>query len=417
MNSRIPIAKRALWGIADQGLSSFSNFALSLLVVRAATPEAFGAFAIAIATYAIVLELARSLVGIPLATRYSGVTTCEWREGAAAATGAALILGAVCGCILILLGQFFNGELSTALTMLGVGLPGLFVQDGWRYAFFAQRSGRLAFLNDAIWTGLFLATIAGLGTVSTVSAASMILVWGLAASVAAAWGSVQSRLLPTPKALIRWLRLTRAVGSRFALEAMATTGTGQLAFFCIGAIVGLAGLGAVRGAYVLLGPLNILFLGIMAMGVPEVSRLAAHSPHRVMLTTALASGALLALSAIWIAILALLPDSTGVDVVGAVWHKARPLLVPMSLFMVASGLQIAAVMSLRGIGAARHSLAAALFYSPITLIFTILGATMGGVPGAAWGLAAGRTIAAALTWIALRRATVALEGVATGHPT
>jgi O-antigen/teichoic acid export membrane protein len=410
------LAKRAFWGVADQALSSLSNFALTLLATQHSGASAFGAFAITLSAYAVLLEIGRGIVGIPLAISNSGTSSSESRHRSTQATGAALVLGCIGGALLVVAARrLSHGEVSSDLGQLGVVLPGLILQDTWRYAFFAQQRGKLAFINDAVWTVLFLSAAAVLHGSGGLTNSSLILAWGISATAAALVGCLQSRLLPHPRQTFAWLKATYRVGVRFALESLATTGTSQFAFFAIGAVVGLASLGAVRGAYLLLGPLNILFLGVMTMGIPEIARLFLRSPERVRSTTALASGVLAAAAALWSTAIFLTPSSVGSSVIGHIWHAAHSVLLPMSLFMVATGIQIGAVMALRGIGAAKQSLTVALIYSPVTLIAAMAGGQLGGGTGAAWGLVVGRSIAAAITWTALVRAATPRSLSATVH--
>ena len=51
----------------------------------------------------------------------------------------------------------------TRFLALGVGLPGLMLQDSYRFAFFAAGKGGLAFVNDTVWGVLQVADAAGVG--------------------------------------------------------------------------------------------------------------------------------------------------------------------------------------------------------------------------------------------------------------
>jgi len=56
----IQAARRLGWGVADQGISSLSNFALGLFVARSIGASGFGAFALAFITYTVVINAART---------------------------------------------------------------------------------------------------------------------------------------------------------------------------------------------------------------------------------------------------------------------------------------------------------------------------------------------------------------------
>src|SRR5207248_4411640 len=92
--------RRLGWGLADQALSSMTNFALAILVARSVSTSALGAFGLAFTTYTITLGATRALCQEPLTVRYSATGEPEWRDGAAAATGAAPVPGVLArvGC-------------------------------------------------------------------------------------------------------------------------------------------------------------------------------------------------------------------------------------------------------------------------------------------------------------------------------
>ena len=79
--------RRLGWGLADQSLSSLTNFALAVLVARSVSIAALGAFGLAFTTYTVTLNATRALCSEPLTVRYSATDEAEWREGASAATG------------------------------------------------------------------------------------------------------------------------------------------------------------------------------------------------------------------------------------------------------------------------------------------------------------------------------------------
>src|SRR5690349_17381419 len=64
-------SRRVAWGVVDQGLSSLSNVAVGFLAARALGADAFGSFALAFATYTLVLGASRSLCTDPLSVRFS----------------------------------------------------------------------------------------------------------------------------------------------------------------------------------------------------------------------------------------------------------------------------------------------------------------------------------------------------------
>ena len=64
--ARGPAAGRLGWGLADQAVSSITNFALGIVVARSLGPTEFGAFSLAWVTYGVALNLSRGLATDPL---------------------------------------------------------------------------------------------------------------------------------------------------------------------------------------------------------------------------------------------------------------------------------------------------------------------------------------------------------------
>ncbi len=60
--------------------------------------------------------------------------------------------GLVTGACALLAAPILRGQPRLAFLALGLTLPGLLLQDSWRYSFFALGRGSQAFLNDTIWT-------------------------------------------------------------------------------------------------------------------------------------------------------------------------------------------------------------------------------------------------------------------------
>ena len=139
---------RAGWGVADQALSSLTNFAVGLFVARELGPAGFGAFSLASRPTS-----SRSTPhgGWPPTRSPSASATSQPGPGArpppprpprprSGRSG----LGCVVAAALL------DGAVRSAFLSLGLVLPGLLLQDSRRYVFFAARRGRDAFLNDLV---------------------------------------------------------------------------------------------------------------------------------------------------------------------------------------------------------------------------------------------------------------------------
>jgi O-antigen/teichoic acid export membrane protein len=392
------VARRMGWGLADQAVSSLTNFALGVVVARSLDAAGFGAFGLAWVTYGVVLNLSRGLATDPLAVRCSGVDPARWRAGTARATGTALVVGVVTGAACAAGGAAVGGVAGSAFVGLGAVLPALLLQDSWRYAFFAAGRGHLAFVNDVVWAAALVPLLA-VTTGSGGGTTAMVLAWGLAAAVAAAAGCVQSRVLPRPGAARDWLVEHRDLGTRYLVENVSSSGAAQVRMYGLGAIAGLGAVGAVRGGELLLGPFLAVLMGLSTVAVPEAARVLQRAPGRLpAFCLALAVGQAAAALAWGLALLFALPDAVGAALLGEVWPAAAALVLPLTLTVMSTSFATSAAAGLRALGAARRSLRAQLTASALYATLGIAGAFAGGAAGSAWGIAAAALVGAAVWW-------------------
>jgi O-antigen/teichoic acid export membrane protein len=380
------IIRRFGWGLGDQLLSSVTNFLLVALVARAVSPAEFGAFSLAYATFTLSLGAVRAMSGDPLVVRYSSVSTRRWRDGVKLASGMALVAGVLIGSGCLVSGAVLAGSLGNVLMILGLALPLLLVQDTCRFAFFAHRRGGAAFLNDLTWTvvmliGFWLMSFRGHPT-----AAWFTLSWAIAGCVASVVGLLQLRLLPNgPIRAVGWINHQRDLVPRFLAEFAVSTGTQSITSFGVGALSGLAQLGALRAGQTALGPLNILFGGASLVTVPEGVRLLHESRRRFVKASLWISGGLAAAALMWAVVLLLLPERIGIAFLGDNWDGAQSVLLPLSIGMAAIGLSFGAVAGLRSMAAAKRSLRAKCIDAVVTIVCVLTGAAAADAEGAAWG--------------------------------
>ncbi|MBB1242817.1 hypothetical protein GL263_04405 [Streptomyces durbertensis] len=401
-SARRAVVGRLSWGLADQAASSATNFAVGIYVARSLGLAAFGVFSLAWVTYGVVLSVSRGLATDPLVVRFSGVPEASWRGAVARSSGTALGVGAAVGAVSLLVGLGVGGQLGAAFTALGVVLPGLMLQDAWRYAFFAAGAGRKAFVNDVVWgVALVPAMVvaAGVGSVT-----AFVLAWGASAAVAAGYGCLQSGIRPRLTGVREWLHDHRDLGYRYLVENTCVSGASQLRAYGLGAIVGVSAVGVIRGAELLLGPFLAVLMGLSLVTVAESARVLRRAPGRLGRFCLLLGGAQAVAALLWGAALLLVPDRLGQLVLGDVWHAAAQLVVPATLGVAGAGLGAGAAAGLRALGAARRSLRCQLFASACYVGGGLGGAAVAGTVGSAWGVAAATVCGSALWWLQLRAA-------------
>ncbi|MCD9880794.1 hypothetical protein [Streptomyces guryensis] len=401
-SARRAIAGRLSWGLADQAASSISNFAVGIYVARSLGVTAFGVFSLAWVTYGVVLNVSRGLATDPLVVRFSGVPEASWRGAVARSTGTALGVGAVIGAVCLVVGPALGGRVGPAFVCLGAMLPGLLLQDAWRFSFFAAGAGRKAFVNDVVWGVALVPAMVVAAHVGTVAA--FVLAWGASATVAAVYGYFQSDILPRVTGARGWLREQRDLGYRYLVENTCLSGASQLRAYGLGAIVGLGAVGAVRGAELLMGPFLAVLMGLSLVTVPEAARVLRQAPHRLGTFCLLLGGGQAAGALLWGGALLLMPDRLGHLVLGDVWHSSSQLIVQITLGVAGAGLGTGAAAGLRALGAARRSLRSQLFASACYVGGGLGGAALAGTVGSAWGVAAATVSGSAVWWLQLRSA-------------
>jgi O-antigen/teichoic acid export membrane protein len=392
------VFRRASWGLSDQALSSLTNFALGVVIARTVGVEEFGAFSLAFALYLLVVSVCRAYPMEPLAIRYSAAPDEEFRPAAASAVGSVLVLSIAGALLLLLLSLVVGGAAREAILALAITFPGLLVQDAWRSTFFAWRRGHSAFVNDLVWAMAMLPLMSVLVMTGDKSVLWPTLVWGGSATIAALLGVRQAGIVPDPRKVQAWWHEHIDLGPRFIAETLARMAGGQLSTYGIGLVAGLSALGALRAAQLVVGPVQIFFLGIGLIAVPEGVRALGHSHRRLWQLAIGMSSALIALAAAWGAVALLLPDAIGEAFLGKSWDPARIVLVPVIVAQIAIVAGAGPGMGLRTLAAARRSLRASVIVSAAVVVIGVAGAAATGTTGAAWGLALAAALGAGIWW-------------------
>jgi O-antigen/teichoic acid export membrane protein len=395
--------RRMGWGIADQGVSSLTNFAANIYIAHELGLVAYGSFALAYVTYHFALNASRGLSTDPLVVRFSASDLATWRRAVAGATGTAAVAGLVTGVIVLAVTPMLGGSTRLAFLALGLTLPGLLLQDSWRFAFFAHSRGVLAFVNDSVWAvalvaGLAVLRFTGHGTVFWV-----VFVWGASAALGAVLGPFQARVLPRPGETRRWLTTHWDLAPRYLAEGTMNSAAAQLVSYGIAMLVGLAALGAVQAAALLMGPYQVLLWGIGLVLMPEAVRIQRTSRRRLGQLCVLTSATFAVLAAAWgIALLIALPLGLGQALLGNLWRSAYPLVLPTTLYLMAAQMLGGAGLGLRALGAARRGLRATVIATATYVACSLVGAAVAGAIGAVSAGAAGMLLGALVFWWELR---------------
>jgi O-antigen/teichoic acid export membrane protein len=396
--------RRFSWGLADQAMSSLSNAAMSLYIARQLGATQFGAFSVAYVTYSFVLNASRGLATDPLLVRYSHAEHSVWRRAVKGSTATAAVVGVIMGIACLVVGAIATGTTGVAFLALGVSLPGLMLQDSWRYSFFALGKGGKAFVNDTIWTAGLGVALEGLRLSHHQTVFWFVLMWGLTANLAALCGLLQARLIPHLGGVGQWLSQMRDLGPRYLIENTATSGSGQLRIYAVGFVAGLTAVGYVQEGSLLMGPFFVIFMGISLVTVPEATRMLARSTRHLHRYCVLVGVALSILALCWgLILLFALPRGLGTLLLHAKqWQPVYGLVIWLTLSMMGACVTAGAVAGLRALGVARRSLRANLIASSIYVVLGVLGAVWSGAVGSVEGTALATWLGAGVYWWLLR---------------
>lgn len=395
--------RRLSWGIADQGMSSLTNFAVGIYVVRTLGAVQFGAFSVAYVTYGFALNASRGLSTDPLMVRFSTVDRETWRRAVESCTGAAFAVGVALGACVLAAGALLGGDIRLAFLALGLTLPGLLLQDSWRYSFFALGRGGHAFLNDTIWAVVLFPALALLRLTGHANVFWFTLAWGSAATVGAAAGPLQAKVIPRITATRQWLTRHRDLGLRYMAEGVSSAGSGQIRSYGIALMLGLAPLGYVQATSTLTGPITILYLGMVLVTIPEGSRVLRRKPKQLPLFCMVVSAGLSAGALLWgLFLLVAVPRGVGALLIGHIWPHTYRLIWPQTIFLIGQGAAGGAGVGLHALGAARRSLRTVVIGAALAAGLSIIGAAIGGAAGTIEGTAAAAWLLAGIAWWQLR---------------
>ena len=377
-------SSRAAWGLGDQVFSSATNFGVNILIARSLGAASFGAFSIAFTTYIVFLNLSRAVNTEPLTIRFSDVDDSSWSEATRRASACTLVIGLagsiVCGAV----GLIASGDLAASFLALAITLPALLYLDLWRFAFFAQGKGHRAMLTDILWAIFMFPAMFWVLASPDVSLFLLVIAWASSAAVGGIIAAIAWGVRPSFSKVHQWLRDHRDLTPSFVGELAAVSSAGQLALIGIGFLASLAAVGAYRAAYVLFGPLRVIFQGMTLYGVPEAVRVLRDSPRRLRRATRVGALVLALVALVYGMAIMVIPDGWGEFVLGETWELVDPLVIPFTIGVMGIGLAMPTYIGLRALEAAKDAFVARMIVAGADVALTLAGAAVGGAVGAAW---------------------------------
>lgn len=385
---------KAMWTLADQGVSSATNAAISFLIAHQVDRVEYGAFGVAYTLFALVIGISRGATCMPLSMFYTAGSPASLRSAASAMTGASLVFGVGIGVVLAVIGLGVGGAVGSSLAAMGLVLPGLLLQDAWRYVFFATGRASAAFVNDIVWALVQLLGIWLLMHRGVTEASPLLLAWGASALIAALLGVVQAGFWPSPGATGSWFAENRTDAAYLAGEFLTVQGALQTSMLLIGAVGSLATIGALQGARTLLGPITVVGVGVVSFALPEFSRRTSMDVRARERAAYALTGLVLGVGVAWSLIFLFLPDRYGQSLLGDSWPGVKGILGLSILHYLAAAVPVGPSCMVYALGKTKITFRLNLAFAPILLGFPVVGALVGEARGAVvgfnlafWGLA------------------------------
>ena len=388
--------RRLAWGFVDQALSSLTNLLAAVYAARFLTPIGFGAFGIGFALYLMALGVSRGFTSEVVVLHSGSEEEMPFRTAARNASGACLAIALVVTALLSLFSVIGPASLTSVTAMLSLLMPGLLLQDLWRYVLTMRGNTRSAAMNDLVW---FIGMVTALAVLRPNTPSVVVLCWGGPTILCAAVGIFQAHCLPSIRNAYSWVSDNRGIGSKYTLEFLLTAANGAVLTLTSGWFLGLRDVGGLRGAMVLLGPLNFLYLGLALQAIPILIRRtkSAGSPAAFALAKVM-SLALMVVHGGWVMAVFLIPARTGERLLGPSWATAHDLVLWLGLYYFATAASAGALFVLRSRGDALGSLRIRSFAALLMWTGMLFGMMMFGAAGGVAGMALASLSCVPLWW-------------------
>ena len=232
-----------------------------------------------------------------------------------------------------------------------------------------------------------------------------IVAWGAGAYAGAILGMFQARVVPRLVGATRWMISHRDLGPRYMLENAGGNASGMVVNYSNSSILGLAAVGDIQAANVLMGPFKIIIFGLGMITIPEAAHVLRRSPRRLPLFCLAVSGGLALAALAWGAVLLVaMPLGLGRLVLGSIAGPAYPLVLPTVLAIAGVCAGVGSSVGMHALGAARRSLRAAMWNAAIIIPAGVAGALVAGVLGTLYFTAAAAWLTTVMSWWYFRKA-------------
>jgi O-antigen/teichoic acid export membrane protein len=376
-------------GIIDQGISSATNFGLTVVAGRLLGPGGLGVVFVGFAVYLLALSFQRALITDPLIVVSARMDDEARRQRSRAALAIVLLSGGVLTVVFFAAGALFTGSIGHGMWLFAPWLMLALVQDFWRALLFNDSRGSAAACNDGVW--LLVMVLALPLAWWSHSEVAIVATWGLGASAGGLFGFWQTKLLPSglPGAFRWWREEVMGFARWLAIENAVISLQNQGMILVLAAILGSRDIGGLRAVDSVFAPMTLLGEAFGLPGLPLLARSLGVSFAAARRLAMRLSMATVAIVVVYLAVAGAFREQILSLTFGESFESFGVLVVPVGLAQLFlawnSGFWLLAKAAARGrvLVIARVCLSLAMFS------LAVLGGLLFGLSGAAWGIAAG----------------------------
>lgn len=338
-----------------------------IALARVTQPQEYGRELVAYAIFVAFLAVSRGAFGTLISVKAGDPVSVERETRFAAAFVSTIgVIGGLIG-----LTVFHTTSLVSAVLLLSLAV--VLPQDVYRYSAHATGRAVTALYSDGLW---FLASLLALVVTATKFCPPLLIVciWVSGAVLALLLLiSKQTSELRWPRGISSWLARDAGDRVRYGLDAGTAALAAVLLTYCVASLIGYEETAALRGAAVIIGPLNVLLGTIPIAVVPRLREsMASGSSFDAALALRMVSPVGTGLSLLALAAGAaclLVPNEVGTALLGETWLIAKPIMPYICVEYMAQGWIALAV----GILVARNSSMKVLRIRVAQAVLTLIG--------------------------------------------
>jgi O-antigen/teichoic acid export membrane protein len=288
--------------------------------------------------------------------------------------------------------------------VLAILLPGLLLQDAWRFSFVATGRPTRAVVNDATWLMSQLIAFSAVALLTVPTAPVLLGAWCLAGGVAGLLGIAQSGVVPSLSRAVAFAREHRDLNWHLAGEQLVSQGANQLGILILAGLLPLGSIGALRSGQLILSPLNVMQQAAPLVGLPEARRGTERSSGALVRTVTVLAVVLAAAPVLLALGIGMVPASVGTWALGDGWEAGLSVLAALTVRNVAGGVALACFVGLHALERTTQTMAIGAVRGGASLVLAVTAAAVAGLHAAVWAMAIADIAGAVVAVLVLRGA-------------